>query len=71
MPDAAHLREMAAHMLALAMGTEDQHLLERLCVRAANILTKLACSTPHSVQLLTPIRKPRRSLSERSVLMFF
>lgn len=38
MSDAAHLREMAAHMLALAMGTEDQHLLERLCVRAGEYL---------------------------------
>jgi hypothetical protein len=38
MPDAAHLREMAAHMLALAMGTEDEQLLERLCVRAGEYL---------------------------------
>lgn len=38
MPDAAQSRELAAHMLTLAMNTTDQHWLEQLCVRACEYL---------------------------------
>lgn len=38
MSDTAQLRDLAARLLALAMDTQDQHLLERLCVRAGEYL---------------------------------
>jgi hypothetical protein len=38
MPDAIRLRELATCMLALALVAKDQHLLERLCVRAGEYL---------------------------------
>ena len=37
-PDAAQLRELAAHVLALAITVKDPQLVERLCVRAVEYL---------------------------------
>jgi hypothetical protein len=38
MLDAAHLRDLAARMLALAVGAKDQPLREWLCIRAGDYL---------------------------------
>jgi hypothetical protein len=42
MPDASHLRDLAARMLALALTAKDQRLLEWLSVRAGEYLDQAA-----------------------------